>query len=106
MKLPADITESEMKIILKEIRIDYAPEQSYDFIDQLSLENLKLLFDFISTKDPLEQDKKRKILEDKIHYSRLSVNVILQKIQLVKIQVDEKNDQDDDISIEKLENQF
>jgi hypothetical protein len=95
-----------MKIILKEIRIDYAPEQSYDFIDQLSLENLKLLFDFISTKDPLEQDKKRKILEDKIHYSRLSVNVILQKIQLVKIQVDEKNDQDDDISIEKLENQF
>ena len=107
MKLPADMTEDEMRMVLKDIWREYAPEQSYNFIDQLLLENLKLLFDFIWTKDPVEQEKKRKVLEDQTHYSLLSINMILQKAKLTQIQVHEKNEQSkDEQSINDIENQF
>lgn len=96
MKLPTDITENEMKEILIDMWKEYVPDQSYEFISKLSWKYLKQLFDLIGTKDPSEQAKKWKIMEEKLHFAREAIKMILQKTKLVKIQIDEIKDQKND----------
>lgn len=101
------MTENEMRAVLIDLRKEYAPDQSFDFIHQLSLDDLQELFDLISTKNSWEQETKRKNIEHKMHFARISINMILQKIKTIKIQMNEKKDQNNDVeSIEKLENSF
>jgi len=101
------MTENEMRDILIDIRKKYVPDQSFDFIHQLSWEYLEKLLDLIATKDPWEQEKKWKDIEDKMHVARISINMIFQKAKVMKIQVDEKKDQKGDVaSIEDVEKNF
>lgn len=107
MKLPADMTEEEMKAVLIDIRKEYLPDASFEFISSLWRDDLVVLFDLIATKDSKEQEKKWKNIEQKLHSSRASIHMILQKIQMVKIQLKEKKDQSDDTqSLEDIENKF
>ena len=66
-----------------------------------------MLFDLIATKDSKEQEKKWKSIEQKIHSSKSSIQMILQKTQMMKIQIQEKKDQNSNSqSLESIENQF
>lgn len=58
MKLPADITEQEMKYIMQDMWREYAPWEDSDFVNELSKEQLTILFDLISTKDQSQREKK------------------------------------------------
>lgn len=107
MKLPADITEQEMKDIMQDIWREYAPWENSDFVNELNKEQLTILFDLISTKDQSQREKKWDIVKQKIHESNESFKRILQNLKLTQIQFIEKKEQEgNDISIEKLEEQF
>lgn len=107
MKLPIAISESEMRRILVDIRKEYLPDQSYDFIVQLSEEQLRQLLDLIATKDKKEQERKWKTIHEKIGFAKGYLNMILQKVRVVKIQIDEKKDQNKNwASLENVENRF
>jgi len=73
----------------------------------LSKEQLIILFDFISTKDQSQREKKWDIVKQKIHESNESFKRTLQKLKLTQIQFEEKKDQEENNnSLENLENQF
>ena len=100
------MSETEMKRVLVDIRKEYLPDQSYDFIDQLSEEQLRQLLDLIGTKDKTQQEKKWMVVSEKLHFAKSSLNMLLQKIRVIKIQIDEKKDQNHWESLESLEKQF
>ncbi len=107
LKLPADITEQEMKDILQDIRKEYVPWETSDFVNELNKEQLIILFDLISTKDQSQREKKWDIIKQKIYESNESFKRILQKLKLTQIQFEEKKDhEENDTSLESLENQF
>lgn len=107
MKLPADITEQEMKDIMQDMWRDYAPWENSDFVNELNKEQLIILFDLISIKDQSQREKKWDIIKQKIHESNESFKRILQKLKLTQIQFEEKKEQEwNDTFLENLENQF
>jgi hypothetical protein len=59
MKLPDDITKSEMTSILHQLWKDYLPNEEATFIDQLDEEGLRFVFDVIGEKDEKKREQMR-----------------------------------------------
>ena len=107
MNLPIDMTEDEIKTILKSIWREYAPYEQSDFIDKLSLRQTKQLLDLIMTKDSKVQQRKWKDIDKSIMEYGWSIRMLLQKAKMIMINRKEKDDQEgNDQSLRDIEQNF
>lgn len=107
MKLSPDISDHEIIDVLKRIWKEYAPGQSSDFLQELSRGQLQMLIDLISTKDPTQREKKWDSVRKSIQEADLAMKKSLQKFRMIRIQVDEFKEKDQDESdMIQLEKQF
>lgn len=92
MILPADITEQEMRDIIRSIWSDYYPNESTLFLDELNDKELRLLIELISTKDNNLQKEKWDNLNQSYWDSKDVMKRILQQAKILNIKIREQKE--------------